>query len=318
MQSSAQLKEAVARLRAQTALSESEVENRFQQAIDIGYWQGLSPAMALMDQQILAHLTSATLSSEQEAWALAHLGKHGYFRMPALVAPDIIVRMRASVKALHSKGWPAVFSCVYDEFWGILRIPPMIQFLSHQLGVGYLQAAAGVWTHRVDPRTRASGWAPHIDSTKDEGRITVWIPLTDVTATNGCMYVIPQDRVPSTLPTLFFEWTSISLKEVEALLHSVTPLPATAGSVLGWNHRLIHWGGRPTEPAAGSRFSLAADFLHERSTPGDDELPVFDAKMPAFPSRLRVIGQAILAYEKFEPLMHRYRGLATKLIEWSS
>jgi hypothetical protein len=132
------------------------------------------------------------------------------------------------------------------------------------------------------------------------------------------MYLIPKDRLPATLPTSFVDWTSISRQELEALLHGVTPLPAAAGSVLGWSNRVIHWGGAATELAAGPRISLAADFLHERSTPGSDELPLFDASLPAFPVRLRVIGQSMRDYEKFEPLMQKYAGLVTKLIEWGS
>ena len=85
----------------------------------------------------------------------------------------------------------------------------------------------------------------------------------DVTVRNGCMYVIPEHRVPATLPTSFVDWTSISRPDLEALLHGVTPLPAAAGSVLGWSHRVIHWGGAATELEAGPRISLAADFLHE-------------------------------------------------------
>jgi hypothetical protein len=132
------------------------------------------------------------------------------------------------------------------------------------------------------------------------------------------MYVIPQDRVPPTLPASYLDWTSISTLELKTLLHNVTPLPAARGSVLGWNHRLIHWGGRATELADCPRISIAAEFLHEGTSPRGAELPVFDTNLPDFPVRLRVVGQAILAYEKFEPGMRRYRSLATKLIEWSS
>jgi hypothetical protein len=115
----------------------------------------------------------------------------------------------------------------------------------------------------------------------------------------------------------FGDWTSISRQELEVLLHAVTPLPAAAGSVQGWSHRLIHWGGTARDLASGPRISFAADFLHEKSTPGGDELPVFDATLPALPARLRVIGQSIRGYEKFEPLMQKYCSLATKLIEWA-
>jgi hypothetical protein len=318
MATNVQLKEAIAELRTQMGISEREVKERFQLATDIGYWQNLSPSMGIMDEQSLARLGHVTLSSEQEASALLHLARHGYFQMPPMLASTTVARMHSCVEAVHAAGWPAVFAWVYDEFWAALRTPPMVQFFSRQLGAGYLQSATGLWVHYVDPRKRGSGWVPHVDGTKDQGRITVWIPLMDVTVRSGCMYVIPEDRVPATLRTSFVEWTSISRQDLEALLHGVTPLPAAAGSVLGWSHRVIHWGGAATELAAGPRINLAADFLHEKSTPGREELPVFDASLPAFPVRLHVIGKSIRDYEKFEPLMQKYAGLVTKLIEWGS
>jgi hypothetical protein len=317
MPGNVQLNEALAKLRTQLALPENEVESRFQQAIDVRYWQNLSPSMGIVNQHSLDRLECPALSSEQEDSALRDLAKHGYFQMPALVPPAAIAQMRGSVEAVRAAGWPAVFSWVYDEFWAALRTSPLIRFFKRQLGGGYLQSASGTWVHYVDPRVRGSGWVPHVDSTKDEGRMTVWIPLSDVNVRSGCMYVIPEDRVPTTLQTSFGDWTSISRQELEVLLQAVTPLPAAAGSVQGWSHRLIHWGGTATDLASGPRISLAADFLHEKSTPGNDELPVFDATLPALPARLRVIGQSIRGYEKFEPLMQKYCDLATKLIEWA-
>jgi hypothetical protein len=130
------------------------------------------------------------------------------------------------------------------------------------------------------------------------------------------MYVIPYDCVPPALPASYLDWTSVSHEDLKILLHNVTPLPAAPGAVLGWNNSLIHWGGRAIESAASPRISIAAEFLAEGTRPGSGEIPVFDAKLPGFATRIRVIGQAMLAYEKFEPMMRRYRGLANKLIEW--
>jgi hypothetical protein len=70
--------------------------------------------------------------------------------------------------------------------------------------------------------------------------------------------------------------------------------------------------------AACPRISIAAEFLPQGTRPRRGELPVFNSTLPDFAVRLRVIGQAILAYEKFEPAMRRYRDLATKLIKWGS
>jgi hypothetical protein len=314
MRTEEEINEAVQSLHSQLALSEGEEQELFQRAVNIDYWKDFVPGMGVLDLRSLDHLEGAAFSSEQESWALAHLKRHGYFRMPPLIAPEVTARMCNAVEILRNAGWPAVFTYVFDEFWAAWRTPSMVRLLSDGLGAGYLQTS-GVWTYRVDPQQRGSGWPPHVDSRDDAERLTVWIPLTEATIDNGCMYVIPQDRVPPNLPGSYLDWTSISVQELGSLLHSVTPLPAVAGSVLGWNQRLIHWGGGSTELAAGPRISIGAEFLREGARANRSELPVLDVNLPDFPTRLRVIGQAILTYEKRAPWTRRYRSLAEKLIE---
>jgi hypothetical protein len=109
--------------------------------------------------------------------------------------------------------------------------------------------AAGIWTYRVDPEASKRVVAD-VDSRNDKERITVWVPLTEATIGNGCMYLIPQDRVLPTLPACYLNWTAVSHDELGTLLRNVTPLP---GSILGWNDSLIHWGGRALESAAFPR-----------------------------------------------------------------
>jgi hypothetical protein len=301
------------------AIPQTEINDRFQKAVDSEYWRKLSPGMGIMDRQDTEHIESADLSLEKTDRALANLAKLGYFQLPAVIAPAVIARMCSSVEAVRHAGWPAVFSFVYDEFWAPLRTPSMIRLLSRQLGAGYLQTAS-VWTHYIDPRMGASGWHPHTDSStrRNTEFLTVWIPLTDASVGNGCMHVIAQDGIPPSLPENFQTWISVSSAELNLLLHNVIPLPAARGSVLGWNSRLIHWGGRALDSTSNPRISIAVEFLHEETSPHQIELPVFDARLPSLEARLRVIGQAIIAYRQFEPLMHKYFPLAFKLMEWGS
>jgi hypothetical protein len=315
MLSNGQLKDAVEKLRArQSILPESDVTTLFQNAIDRKYWRSLCPEMGVMNQRDMNQLEDKTPSSEQLAWVYAHLERHGYFQISTVIALPVIQRMYKCVETLRNSGWPPPFSFVYDDFWSIVRVPSLVELLSRKLGTGYLQTAP-VWTYRVDPQARASGWSPHVDSRNDEGRITVWIPLTDASIGNGCMYVIPQDRVPPALPTSYLDWTTVSRDELGVLLRSVIPLPATVGSVLGWNNSLIHWGGRALEPAASPRISIGVEFMSKGASPRSWEMPFFDLKLPDLATRLRVIGQSISHYEKFEPAMRKYCGLAAKLVE---
>jgi len=302
------------KLLAQSVIPENEVKNLFQKTVDCAYWRTLCPDLGIMITQNFEDLQGEPLSSEQASWACAHLDRHGYFQIPGIIAPAVVARMYKAVEKLRSAGWPPVFSFVYDEFWAIPRTPSLVSFLSRKLGTGYVQSA-GIWTYRIDPEARASGWAPHVDSRNDEERITIWIPLTDATIDNGCMYVIPQDRVPPTLPACYLDWTGVSGNELGILLRNVTPLPATAGSALGWNNSLIHWGGRASGAAAFPRISIGVEFMSKRASPRSWETPVFDLHLPDFASRLRAIGQSILYYKKFETKMQKYSVLDSKLLE---
>jgi hypothetical protein len=317
MLSNEQLKGVAEKLLARSAIPENEVKNLLQKAIDLQYWRMLCPELGVMLAQDFDRMQAAPLSLEQAAWACAHLERHGFFQIPGIIASTAVARMYKCIETLRSSGWPPVFSFVYDEFWAIVRTPWVVNFLSRKLGRGYVQAA-GVWTYRVEPQVRASGWSPHVDSRNDEERITLWIPLTDATIANGCMYVIPQDRVPLNLPACYLDWTTVSNDDLGILLRNVTPLPASAGSVLGWNNSLIHWGGRASESAAVPRVSIGLEFMSKEAKPRSWETPVFDLKLPDFVTRIRAIGQSILYYEKFETPMRKYVGLATKLSEWKN
>ncbi len=281
-------------------------------AVDQEYWRALCPDMSILDSYSPRRPNCAPLTSDQEAAAGKHLARHGYFQMPELTPIEVITRMHGSVEAVRAAGWPAVFTFVYDEFWSIFRTPPLAQFLNRQLGAGYVQTSP-IWTYYVDPRKAASGWRPHVDSRLAE-RLTLWIPLTAATIGSGCIYVIPRDKVPDSLPDRFLDWSSVSRGELRVLLQNVTPLPASPGAVLGWNHSLIHWGGPARDPRSAPRISISVEFIKEGVTPKRRETPVIDTGLPNFATRLRAIGQAILAYEKFEPAMRRYSALANEIV----
>src|SRR5947207_5296255 len=176
MLSNGQLKDTVEKLRArQSVLPETDIKILFQNAIDCEYWRTRCPEMGVMSQRYLDHPEGEPLSSEQLAWACAHLERHGYFQIPGIISLAVVARMYKCVETLRNSGWPTPFSFVYDEFWSILRTPSLVDLLSRKLGTGYLQTAP-VWTYRVDPQARASGWSPHVDSRNNEERLTVWIP----------------------------------------------------------------------------------------------------------------------------------------------
>jgi hypothetical protein len=128
-----------------------------------------------------------------------------------------------------------VFSFVYDQFWAAPWAPSIGDLALKYLGQGYRQNP-NLWTYYVAPQKGAGGWPPHTDSGRVD-RLTVWIPLTDTSVDNGCIYVIPRDRMPACLPQDFHAITAVNWQELTGLLHSVRALPARAASALGGPNR---------------------------------------------------------------------------------
>jgi hypothetical protein len=211
-------------------------------------------------------------------------------------------------------GWPAVFAFVYDEFWLLPRTPALKRFLRSVLGREYRQLPR-IWCHFIDTAAGNSGWAPHVDGPMDSGRVSLWFPLSDATLDNGCMYVIPKGRVPQeTFLKFAGRHEGANPHEVRVLLQSTRALPATAGSVIGWEFGLIHWGasvGAAHEP----RISFALEFIG----PGvpleqyENGLINPESALLSFEERLRIVGTCIWAYQKFEPRMVRFLDLAERL-----
>jgi len=304
----------VLQLLQSAALPAQRVEVLLGRARDPNYWRALNPDLSVEGDSTAEELEGVPLSSEQLAKQIQKIHREGYFQTGPVLEPLAVKRMLACIEKVQTEGWPPVFSFVYDAFWQVAKTPSMVRLVSGFLGPDYRQNVI-IWTYYVAPVSGASGWQPHFDSSEGSSRLTVWIPLTDATIENGCMYVIPCDRMPPTLPTAYADFSAVTREEVGQLLQAVKALPAPAGALLGWHHQLIHWGSTSsghTRP----RISIAVVFIAGGSEPKDTELPLLDpVRLPPFPERLRMIGRAIGAYKEYEPLMHRYAGLGKNLAE---
>src|SRR5438093_1083574 len=102
------------------------------------------------------------------------------------------------------------------------------------------------WTNSDAKRCLRSTGAPSGRSGRGRGRrnrLTTWVPLTDATLSNGCMYVVPKstdERVQQAVEN--YSSRKMSMGDVQRLLQHARALPARAGSVLCWGFGLLHWG----------------------------------------------------------------------------
>jgi len=298
----------------QARLGADDVRVRLEEALAPAYWKTLGPSLSIDGDGEQAVMEETPLDDRRHSELLGRLTGEGYFQTGAILPPSTITRMRECVERLKKKGWPPVFAFVYDEFWQVARAPSLVRLLSGALGAGYRQVPR-VWLHYVTPQTGASLWPPHFDGYRRGNRVTVWVPLSDATLDNGCIYVIPKNLTPRGIADAFARLERISVADAQTLLQGSRALPSPAGTVLGWDFEVIHWGS-PCSRSEEPRIACSQTFIAGREEPAPDEIPLLDGhrSLPAFSQRLRTIAEAIRSYQRFEVMMIRYLGLAERLL----
>lgn len=286
-------------------------QTRLNLVLDRDYWKGLNPGLHISTE--LRYPPEETqLSSERQDVLLRSLKEHGYFRGDAILPLELVEKVRGCIEALQREEWPAAFAFVYDEAWALTRGPSLVRLLSLALGPGYTQAP-DLWAHYV--RTGAAGWRPHVDGYNGPDRLSIWVPLSEATLDNGCMFLIPKNRVPPRVARDYHGVTRFQHDEVDALLQNARPLPAPAGAFLCWESGIIHWGSQ-SQAGASPRISLAVELLREGFRTPDPTLPSLDGqKLPDFRDRLRAVAKGILSYYRFDPSALPYTDIAKSLLK---
>lgn len=269
---------------------------------DIEFWRALAPDLTVSGELAIEY---AEIAPETLRRIRRSLENDGYFEVPELISGSAFERCRDAVRLLELRGWPAVFVYVFDEPWRLFTA--LHNLLISILGEQY-RAVAGFWAWNIPPLDSAAGWRPHRDRgevTISNGRtelLTLWLALTDATQQNGCIHVVPASCD-----------SGYATSDLNPDLPNVAlgrPVPAKAGTVLGWTHHLLHWGGRSSSAADGPRVSLSMEFQR-----GD--VPLRDALIsygiPPFDLRLALIGAQILRHEHMEPTADTLHELAVSL-----
>lgn len=299
-------------LMKKSALSSKELEERFAQAISPEYWRNLNPQLNVCRSPKPDEFKTMPDVAAQSDALLKKLAREGYFEMPPLVENAVLERMREGIENLRRAGWHELAAFVYDEFWQITRAPVLTEFLSKVLGENY-KALPHVVVHYVRPETGA-GWRPHVDFSDRADRFTVWVALSDATLDNGCMYVVPKNRVPDELLEKWMTTQPLEHREVCTLMHGSRALPVRAGGVLGWERDVIHWG-TPSTPGAPPRISLSVVYLRENVEPKPDEIPLLSpTHLPNFAARMLAVGKAIDYYSIHDLSLNKYLELSKMLI----
>ncbi len=304
-----QLRKALQRLTPES----TEVVSPFERVSDAGFWRRLNPS-ATVGSTAPILWQAPDYNPETVRRAIAHYREQGFGTMPAVLSAVQVAKMRAVIECLRMADWPAVFAFVYDDFWSIARSAPLRAWLVDTLGENY-RLLPRVWAHYVAAGPGQAGWAPHLDGRHTSPlTMSVWIPLSGATVTNGCMYVVKRSASTCDLTRDFHQTGSFSRDAVDVLLRHARALPATPGDVLSWDHLMLHWGSG-WDMGNDPRISLALEFSTPERWPSADPSLFVDPfePPPNLASRLALIGRAILKYERFEPMVARFAPLARKL-----
>lgn len=224
--------------------------------------------------------------------------REGYFHLPPMFTDDGLAPIRRGIESLVVDGIHPAFIYIYDEPWRLFQ--RLSSLISHFLGENF-GLLPHLWAWYVAERPDRAGWPPHTDC---EGQtrfaeggmemlmsLSLWVPLTDATPENGCMYVLPRPFEMEYIPPIL-DPNQIRLQDIRAL-------PAPRGSVLGWPQDLFHWSGRSSHLATEPRISLSFEFQNRAFDPMTEGLLDLN-QVPSFEERLDLIIRQFDKYTHME------------------
>lgn len=297
-------------------LSPDELAERFEAALDVEQWRRLVP-YASIDEQV-ASGSHARISAQDAMREKRRLDEDGYFCLKHVFDRERISRMHDIARAVRAAGWPVAFAFVYDDFWSVARSPSLFAFLEASLGPGFVQNTV-VWAHWVPDAKGSAGWRPHDDyGGGGETFLSLWIPLSDATVDNGCIYLLP-DPMSRRIAEATKDADSLPEALFRRALQDVLAMPVPSGSLIGWRGDVLHWGGANTGSST-PRVSLALEFRSRDARTVRFERPLIDprAALPPFRTRLFAIAKALREYTRFEPLLRRHLALADRIFSETS
>jgi hypothetical protein len=236
---------------------------------DPDFWRALNPELTISDAPIAGRVPPTPMPlAEAEAHA-RHLIAEGYLLAPPLFSTEEITRLRVAVERVVAQGLPSGFAWLYDECYGLFA--RLEHVLMPMLGPSPLMLPEDFWVFHVPAdtpdRTGFGAYGPHRDYVVDrhflEGGLprvlSIWIPLTDVTPLDSCMYVVHPDADPD------YHSESMQVRPEALVLQGIRALPTPAGGLIAFSTRVAHWGSRSSAEATGPRISITC-LLQRRDT----------------------------------------------------
>lgn len=276
-----------------------ELRRRRKNVMDADYWRRLNPECSITDRPFPDSPTPYPISREEIERHLHQVRKEGYFQTSPIVDAVDVEKLLRCITTVVSHGHDASYALVYDEFYHVMA--KLTNVLSPLLGPDFQLVPDEYAAYYIPPDNRVTGTRPHRDnlrtatSIEPDGTptlVNVWIPLTDATTLNSCMYVLPAHLDPHYPSSNGGGIDDGSLSDEVNLqtsdLQSIRALPAKAGSVLCWSAHLLHWGARSSEHATHPRVAFATYYQSRRVPPYHEVTMDIPLPLP-FEKRLHLI-----------------------------
>ena len=236
-----------------------------------------------------------------------------------------ITSIALTMDNLVNNGYPAVFIFLFDQAWYLcLHLFDLMQPILND-DEAVLEASMYAWSlqrqSKANEKVGSNFGVPHRDITYNNCHasdgspdiLSLWIPLTDVSTENGCMYVVPRECDPQ------FSIDNTA-KDQDPFSHrfnyaAITPLaPLKPGAVLIWHPNLIHWGGSCSlSSLLPPRKSIAMAFRvrNEKRNSTEKEILRYGRSPfkreelinggPSYKDRLRMISKSLILYNVWYP-----------------
>lgn len=282
-------------------------------AIEARIWQLLNPQLSISHpgqpvgqvEEIGARDGGFDASSLSERF-----WDEGYFFIRDILPRDELGKLRQGIETLVANGLSPALIYLYDEAWKVfVRLRPL---LNHFLG-DRIALLPHFWAWHVDPKGGGRGWPPHRDYQGESAigddmliSLSLWVPLSNATPENGCMYVLPRS----------FEkcYDSPVNSPQDVALQDARALPAEPGAVMGWRQDLYHWGGRASPYAEEPRISLSLEFQNAVFEPLAEQLLDMTCP-PEFLQRLELIAWQFEKYQHMQSMDAQTVAWATAVLE---
>lgn len=283
-------------------------ENTLETLLEEDFWREKFPALSLGTLLTPEALVQHTPEALQLRRMHNQLRDEGYLRdSNPWLEPHVHKLAEAAVQCVR-ENLPPPFLFLFDEPWACFY--SLHGVMAGILGNDY-RILPDFWLWHVDPKKRESGWPPHRDKgpmalARDGSplSLTIWMPLTEATPMNGCMYILPANLDP---------YYNTADTTVPSDLPCYRALPAKPGEFLSWNQAVLHYGARSSPYATHPRISMALEFQRADTPPFNTPLLTPLENLP-FATRFRLVCKQILQYKHMYKLAPEMEAFCSQVI----